>query len=81
MHALSLEEQKKLVMTDVKEVIYFTEKEIRVLLMNGGKISVFGEELKITVFNNQNGSFAAMGKVKTVKYLGKQESFVKRLFK
>lgn len=81
MHALSLEEQKKLVITDVKEVAYFTEKEIRVLLMNGGKVDILGEELKISAFNNQSGAFAALGKVRAIKYLGKQESFVKRLFK
>ncbi len=81
MHSLNLEEQKKLCLTDVKDVGYFTEKEIRVLLNSGVKIDIQGENLKINTFNNQNGSFMLVGKVKSIKYLSTQENFVKRLFK
>lgn len=81
MHTLTLEEQKKLAITEVKEVAYFTEKEIRILLFNGSKMDISGEELKISSFNNQSGAFSLCGRIKTVKYLAKQESFVKRLFK
>ena len=81
MHQLSLEEQKKLCLTDVKEVAYFTEKEIRVLLNNGIKLDIAGENLKINTFNNQSGAFSLVGKVKTIKYLAGGDSIVKRLFK
>lgn len=82
MHSLILEDQKKLCLTEVKEVCSFTEKEIRVLLNSGTKMDIQGENLKIVAFNNQSGSFSALGKVKQMRYLGgTQENFVKRLFK
>lgn len=79
MHQLCVGEQTVNV-TEAQEVISFNEKEVKLRLKNGRKITLTGDGFKITSFNEQNGNLTVSGKVSSIKY-SSDENFVKRLFK
>ena len=81
MHSVSLEEQKTFNATEVKEVLSFSDKEVRLLTKNDNRIVVSGEDLKINGFSKGNGAFSLTGNIREVRYLGVKENFIKRLFK
>lgn len=80
-HTLLIEEQKRIKITSVAEVNGFSDKEIRVSLVGGIKISVGGCAMKITHFQKESGNFIAEGEILSVKYHGSGGSFLKRLVK
>ena len=80
-HTLNIENQKKIKLSAVAEVNGFSDKEIRVTLANGVKISVGGTDMKITHFQKESGEFVADGKIIAVKYHGAGQNFFKRLVK
>ncbi len=80
-HTLSIENQKRIQISSVAEVNGFSDKEIRVTLASGVKISVSGQDMKITHFQKESGQFVADGQILGVKYHGAGQSFLKRLVK
>ena len=66
--------------TAVSEVIAFNEREIRLRLATGEKVCVCGENLKINVFNKQQGELRVVGAVSAVKYLNSAKQKIKKLF-
>ena len=80
-NSVVIEEQKRVTITDVKEVNGFSEKEIKITLINTEKVLVLGQGLKITAFTQNSGNFVADGQITGVKYLGKSVSFIKKIIK
>ncbi len=77
---LTLENRRKLVMDGVDSVDAFSERELR-LTLNGTKVLIGGEGLKITAYNKGTGSFCADGKICSIRYDEKKGPLLKRIFK
>ncbi len=77
---LVLEDRKNLTITLVDAVDGFSEQNI-FLMVNGARLKISGEKLKITNFNKSLKSFSCEGLINEVKYSGKKMPFLKRLFK
>ena len=80
-HELLIENRRKLSVTQAKEVLAFSEKELKLKLKDGGVLLVFGEALKITAFDEISGNFTAVGNVLGVRYKGANENLLKKVFK
>ncbi len=80
-HSLIIDNQKKVSITDVSQVNGFSEKEIKITLNSGEKISILGTEMKIINFAKDSGNFVAEGQILGVKYQGKSVNFIKRIIK
>ena len=80
-HNLIIDNKKSISVTAVEEVNGFAEKEIKITLIGGEKLLIFGQNLKISSFAKESGNFVAVGEVLGVKYLGKSVSFFKKLVK
>ena len=81
MHSVSIEEQKTFSATEVKEVLSFSDKEVRLLTKNDNRIIVAGDDLKINGFSKGSGAFSLAGNIREIRYLGVKENLIKRLFK
>lgn len=80
MQTALIEEQKKITMTGVESVDSFSTQQITLTVSNG-KAVISGDGLKIVNFSKSNGNFIAEGKISGLKYLGKHEKVIKRLFR
>ena len=76
---LTIEQQKKVTMSGVASVDSFSESVI-VLTVNGKKVKIEGNKLKVLAFSEGTGNFAASGEVTLVKF-GTQGKVMSRLFK
>lgn len=76
---LTIEQQKKIAMSGVKSVDAFSESQI-VLTVNGQKVKIEGEKLKVLSFSEGSGNFAASGEVRLVRY-GTKGKTLSGLFK
>ena len=74
-------DKNKVNITEVLEVIAFSNQEIKLKLKDGGVLTVEGGDLKILSFDNVGGNFSMQGKITSVKYREKSDSLVKRVFK
>ncbi|MBE5756667.1 MAG: hypothetical protein E7342_02590 [Clostridiales bacterium] len=75
-----LEGQKRLSMTGVSSVDGFSEQVLK-LTVNGKKVLINGNNIKITVFNKSTGLLNADGEFNQIKFEGQKTSISKRLFK
>ncbi|MBE5734754.1 MAG: hypothetical protein E7347_06925 [Clostridiales bacterium] len=75
-----LESRKKLSMTNVETVDGFNEQSLR-LTVAGNKVTVNGQNIKITAFNKSTGNLTADGIFSEIKYNSKKTPFIKRIFK
>lgn len=85
LHRLMLERQKGGIITGIREVISFDEKEI-LLHTEEGKLSVKGEALHVKHLDLESGEISLAGRIDSLAYLGrkkdkKEESLLKRLFR
>lgn len=78
-HQLIIDKQTEITVTDVESVLAFNDTKITLSLLGGTRLSVSGNDLKISGFSKSSGTFAATGKILGVAYGGK--SFVQKLFK
>ena len=81
LHGLTIENKRKIVITEAKEVVHFSEKEIKIRLKDGSILTAFGDGLKITAFDEKNGNFIALGNIVSVRYGVGGKNFVKKVFK
>ena len=79
-HTLTIENQKGVRATGVREVTAFSEREIRLKLTSGSNLKINGDGLKITAFDDRNGNFTAVGKVYGANYKT-SENILKKVFK
>ena len=77
---LLIEGQNRLSMTGVSAVDGFSEQQIK-LSINGSKVLILGENIKITSFNKGTGNLTADGRFFSVKYDYKKQQLLKRFFK
>ncbi len=77
---LVLEGRNRLSLCGVETVDGFNEQSLR-LTVNGSKVVVVGEKIKITAFNKASGNLSAEGDFYEFKYMHKKLPIVKRIFK
>ncbi|MBE7087287.1 MAG: hypothetical protein E7369_03200 [Clostridiales bacterium] len=76
---LCLESRKRLSMTGVQTVDGFSEQCLR-LTVNGNKVTVCGQGIKISAFSKATGNLTADGEFREIRYGDKGKPFSK-LFK
>ena len=81
MQQIVLKDKKAFSATEVKDVLSFSDKEIKLVLNSGKRLNVEGGGLKITGFNKNCGDFFAEGEIAVIKFAGAKENFLKRIFK
>lgn len=79
LHVLTVESKRRINVTEAKEVIAFSDKEIRLKLKDGSLLSILGEGLRITSFDDKNGVFGAVGSFMGCKYKQSASSFIKKV--
>ena len=82
-HDIFLKDRKNLVLSGIKEVLTFDEKEVDVISLLGN-LSIRGENLKISSFNTDNGNMEISGNFAALIYLNdssKKEGLFSKLFK
>ena len=58
-HNLVVENKRKVIVSGVKEVTAFSDRELKLKLKDGSGLIVAGSELKITNFDDKSGNFLA----------------------
>jgi hypothetical protein len=79
-HTLTIDNMQKIKVLDAKEVLAFSSKEIKIKLSDKTILVVGGENLKITCFDDKNGSFIAVGKILSTRYKQGVTSAIKKVF-
>lgn len=77
---LELDARKHLFLSGVETVDGFNEQSLK-LTINGNKVQILGNNIKITAFNKANGNLNAEGDFFEIKYLNKKDPLIKRIFK
>lgn len=77
-HVLTIEEKKRVTVTGVESVTAFSPQQISLALDNG-RMTITGNNFRVTAFSKANGTFSADGAVTGVKY--GSLSGIKRLFR
>lgn len=80
-HKLTIENKSKVCVTDVIDVLAFSDKEIKLKLKDASQLLIEGSDLKILSFDNIGGNFTMQGKIFSIKYRDKSSSIIKRVFK
>ena len=80
-HNLQIEYGAGLLASCILDVVAFNDREVKMALVSGQSLTVYGEKLKITAFNKQSGELRLSGAVSCVKYSASASAQIKRLFK
>ena len=78
-HIVTIEQKKNIYVSGVESVLAFSETRILLALLDGGKLSVLGTEMKIVGFSKTEGKFSAEGNISGVSYGAK--NLASKLFK
>ena len=81
MQQIVITDAKTVKVGETKEIISFSDKEIRLLLASEKRLLIEGSGLKIGNFTKSNGEFSAEGVVVSVRYADKKENPFKKVFK
>ena len=81
MQQTTITENKGAKMTEIKDVLSFSEKEIKVITRDNKRIMIEGSALKIGGFSKTSGELDVEGSVTLVKFHGARESILKKVFK
>ena len=84
-HKLTLDNRKEVLLTGVKDVVSFDEKEI-LLQTSEGRLQIRGSQLHVKGLNLEKGEAALAGHVDSLVYLSKdsvrkEEPLLKRMFR
>lgn len=77
---LIIENRKHLSISCVQSVDSFNEQCLK-LTVNGNKLQILGQGIKISAFNKVNGNFCAEGEFYELRYFNKKLPVIKRIFK
>ncbi|MBR2614065.1 MAG: YabP/YqfC family sporulation protein [Clostridia bacterium] len=77
---IQIEGQKRLSITGVSSVDGFSDQQLK-LTVNGKKLFVGGNNIKITAFNKNTGLLSADGEFNLVKFETIKAPITKRIFK
>lgn len=80
-HSITVENQRKISVLGVAEVQSVTPERITLVIVNGKKLAILGQNLKMGAFSKQSGSFTAEGSVQEIKYSTAKSTLIKKLFK
>lgn len=80
LHVLTVESKRRITVSEVKEVLAFSDKEIRLKLKDGTTLIMQGANLKITAFDDNSGLFSASGTFNGAKYKEAMSTFIKKVF-
>ncbi len=80
LHVLTVESKRRITVSEAKEVLAFSDKEIRLKLKDGSTLNIYGENLKITAFDDGSGLFSANGNFGGAKYKQSASTIVKKVF-
>ena len=79
-HKLELENNKRLSLSGVSSLDGFSSQVLN-LTINGTKLKVIGQDIKITSYNKSAGTLVADGIFNEFKYAVKSVPLVKKIFK
>ena len=77
---LVLDARKNISLSSVETVDGFNEQMLK-LTVNGTKLQILGDNIKITAFNKANGNLCAQGDFYEIRYSRQKQPIVKRIFK
>ena len=80
-HIVTIDNKKRIQITAVSEVLAFTDKEVKLKLNDKTIMFILGNGLKIGGFDNSSGNALILGEITLVKYKGKEENLIKKVFK
>lgn len=80
-HTLQIENANRLCMTGISEVESFSESKIVAVISGKGRITIIGSNLKISVFQKENGNLRLDGEIRQVTYSAGKLSAVSKIFK
>ncbi len=81
LHSVTVENQRKIIVSQVSEVDGISSECIKLTLVSGKKMVISGANLKMGAFSKQNGCFWAEGLIGEVKYVGAKTPFIKKILK
>ena len=76
---ITIEQRKKIRVTGVESVDSFSDSCVA-LTVEGRKLRIAGNQLKIVAFSKESGNFAAIGEISGIRY-GAKGKAVSRLFR
>ncbi len=80
-HTLQIENANRLCMTGISEVESFSESKVVAVISGKDRITIVGSNLKISVFQKENGNLRLDGEIRQVTYSAGKLSAVGKLFK
>ncbi len=80
-HTLQIENANRLCMTGISEVESFSESKIVAVISGKDRITIIGSNLKISVFQKENGNLRLDGEIRQVTYSAGKLSAVSKIFK
>ena len=80
-HTLQIENATRLCMTGISEVESFSESKIVAVISGKDRITIVGSNLKISVFQKENGNLRLDGEIRQVTYSAGKLSAVSKIFK
>ncbi len=80
-HTLQIENANRLCMTGISEVESFSENKVVAVISGKDRITIVGSNLKISVFQKENGNLRLDGEIRQVTYSAGKLSAVGKLFK
>ena len=79
-HTLQIENANRLCMTGISEVESFSESKIVAVISGKDRITIIGSNLKISVFQKENGNLRLDGEIRQVTYSAGTLSAVSNIF-
>lgn len=80
-HTLQIENANRLCMTGISEVESFSESKVVAAISGKDRITIIGNNLKISVFQKENGNLRLDGEIRQVTYSAGKLSAVGKIFK
>lgn len=80
-HTLQIENANRLCMTGISEVESLSESKIVAVISGKDRITIIGSNLKISVFQKENGNLRLDGEIRQVTYSAAKLSAVSKIFK
>lgn len=80
-HTLQIENANRLCMTGISEVESFSESKVVAAISGKDRITIIGSNLKISVFQKENGNLRLDGEIRQITYSAGKLSAVGKIFK
>lgn len=81
LHLLTIDNRKRLTASGVLEVKEFSDREVKLKLSDKTILILYGNNFKIGGFDEKSGNVLMTGDIISLKYKGKEESLIKKVFK